>query len=160
MHGGSSVESGFEPDHSRSKSRDLTTGPPRPRLHDTKQHNMFNNGFRDYHFWMILHWKGEYTRKFRGDHSRWLLVEIIDRYSGKEEKTCLLLVRSFSREEQFARSKVSSGMPEVVVPREQDDHVHHQTSPCEEEVDAVQAKFAQLSVDEPLATSGRFKTGF
>ncbi|GBM01853.1 hypothetical protein AVEN_263100-1 [Araneus ventricosus] len=58
MHGGSSVESGFEPDHSRSKSRDLTTGPPRPRLHDTKQHNMFSNGFRDYHFWMILHWKG------------------------------------------------------------------------------------------------------
>ncbi|GBM45569.1 hypothetical protein AVEN_69682-1, partial [Araneus ventricosus] len=30
MHGGSSVESGFEPATFRSRGRDLTTRPPRP----------------------------------------------------------------------------------------------------------------------------------
>ncbi|GBL72047.1 hypothetical protein AVEN_115068-1 [Araneus ventricosus] len=30
MHGGSSVESGFEPETLRSRGRDLTTRPPRP----------------------------------------------------------------------------------------------------------------------------------
>ncbi|GBM90151.1 hypothetical protein AVEN_20276-1 [Araneus ventricosus] len=49
IHGGSSVESGFEPTILRSRGRDLTTRPPRPLI--GKRHAVWNcsSGFKS--FW-------------------------------------------------------------------------------------------------------------